>query len=156
MTERELMLAAWDDLWTNGRWAAPWRRTLEGLTAAQAAWKPGQSMSGGGGKSDRHSIWQIVHHIVFWRGYVIDRMRGGPTLPDAEIAARTFEEPKRADDASWKKTVEAFAASQQRVREALAADSCNVDRVRGMPYHDCYHIGQIMTLRALQGLPPVE
>ena len=35
---REHVMKWWNEAWSEGLWAASWRKSLDGLTAAQAAW----------------------------------------------------------------------------------------------------------------------
>lgn len=39
---------------------------------------------------------------------------------------------------------------------AIADAGHTLDRLQYVPYHDSYHVGQIMLLRALQGMKPIE
>lgn len=48
-----------------------------------------------------------------------------------------------------------FEASHREMEETLAAAGGELARFRYHLFHDSYHIGQIMQLRAMQGLPPV-
>jgi hypothetical protein len=59
---RELVIKWWDEAWTEGLWAAAWSKSLNDLTPAQAAWRPPATVGG-----ERHSIWQLVLHMIFWR-----------------------------------------------------------------------------------------
>ncbi len=49
---------------------------VAGLTAEQAAWKPGP---------ERHSIWQIVRHVIRWKESVLAAVEGTPR-PYREMA----------------------------------------------------------------------
>ncbi len=55
------------------QWQPSLKEALEGLTAAQAAWKP---------TPERHSIWQIVRHLILWKRGVLDAWNGNP--PDGK------------------------------------------------------------------------
>ena len=61
-TDREFISGWWNEAWTEGLWAAPWGKSLEGLTAEQAAWR---APSEPGVDGERHSIGQNVLHVVF-------------------------------------------------------------------------------------------
>lgn len=147
------LAAWWDEAWTPpGIWIAPWSRVLEGLTPEQAAWKPAP---------DRHSIWQLVNHIVFWHTYMLDRRRNGAPPPPPDPASQeridrhNWEEPAEVSPAAWAATVDRFGRSHHEVRDAMADPALAPD-LRNFIAHDAYHVGQIMQLRAMQGLAPIE
>ncbi len=139
--------AWWDEAWTEGLWAAPWGKAVEGLTAKQAAWTPG---------AGRHSIWQIVNHMIFWREYTLRILAGEPKPSPEERERLNFPAPEQVTEEAWKATREKFAKSQWAIRDALSDDKTPLDRVPYHIPHDSYHVGQIMLLRAMQGMPPIE
>jgi hypothetical protein len=49
------------------QWQPPLDGALRGLTAAAAAWKPAPA---------RHSIWQIVRHLILWKRAVLQAWDG--------------------------------------------------------------------------------
>jgi hypothetical protein len=54
--DRPALVKWWYEAQAEGLWAASWAKAVAGLTPQQAAWTPAPG---------RHSIWQIVEHIVF-------------------------------------------------------------------------------------------
>ena len=79
--DRESLLTWWNEAWDKGLWAASWKRSLEGLTGKQAAWRP---------SPDRHSIWQITEHMIFWREGQLRVARGGPKSSEEEVQRLNF------------------------------------------------------------------
>jgi len=146
MMQNEDVLKWWNDAWTEGLWAAPWGKALEGLTPAQAAWVPSPG---------RKSIWQHVAHMCFWREDALGRLEGKGKPTEAEVAAGNFPTTPRLDEAGWATMRDRFRVSQERIAAALAAGK-DASRLQYMLPHDCYHMGQIALLRALQGLAPIE
>lgn len=144
--DRAMLVRWWDEAWKGGLWYAPWSRTLEGLSAEQAAWQPAP---------ERHSIWQIVNHICFWREYAMQRLKG-KTLGEAEIQARNFEAPAAPTAEQWQAAQQRFADSFQLVREGLLDPATPAEKLQYLVAHDSYHIGQIMYLRAMQGMNPID
>lgn len=71
------------------QWQPPLRGALRGLTAAEAAWKPAPA---------RHSIWQIVRHLIHWKRGVLRAWDGDP--PGEEIGEGDWEEVT-GSDADW-------------------------------------------------------
>ena len=146
--DHDWLAKVWNDAWTEGLWAAAWSKSVEGLTARQAVWKPAPG---------RHSIWQIVTHMIFWREDALERLASGRgALPKDEIERRNFPEPAQVSDAAWQATVARFGQSQERIAAALADPSKSLERLQYMLPHDSYHIGQINLIRALQGHKPIE
>lgn len=145
--DRTTLLKLLKDGWSEGLWAASWRQSVEGLTPEQAAWKPAKG---------RHSIWQIVRHMVFWREEALRRYSGQPKTPDDQIMAQNFPEPTEVSESAWKADVERLHESQKRVEAYVADPTSNVERIGGLIGHDCYHTGQINMIRAMQGLKPIE
>lgn len=140
------------------QWQPPLSEALSGLTAAQAAWKPAPA---------RHSIWQIVRHLILWKGGVLDAWSGTPPdgqqlvardWPEAagseddwardrrtllEISLELLSRVDGLDDAGLSTAIDWY---QGRHRQPLAL------RVVRTTTHDAYHAGQIQYLRALQGV----
>jgi len=145
--DREELQKLWDEAWKSGLWAATWKASIDGLTPEQAAWKPA---------AERHSIWQIVLHLCFWRGVTMGRMRGQTSPPDAVIARENYPAIESVTADTWDAARRRLAESQQRVREAIADPACEIRLVPYLLFHDNYHVGQINYLRAMQGLKPIE
>jgi uncharacterized damage-inducible protein DinB len=161
LTLRELVVdhvhtTLYDEDW---QWQPPLSGALRGLTAAQAAWKPAPA---------RHSIWQIVRHLMLWKRAVLDAWDGDP--PDgAQIAAKDWPDVA-GDEADWERDRRTLLEiSSQFLTRAQALDDAGLSkqivwykggatqplavRVVRTTTHDIYHAGQIMYLRALQGIP---
>ncbi|HKX16810.1 MAG TPA: DinB family protein [bacterium] len=144
-----------DEEW---QWQPPLRGALRGLTAAEAAWKPAPP---------RHSIWQIVRHLTLWKRGVLDAWDGNP--PDgAQLEAVDWLEVNDGDTEWDRDRRDLLRLSEEFLTRAHALDdralSKQVTWYRGGPAqplamrlvrattHDTYHAGQIMYLRALQGI----
>jgi hypothetical protein len=150
--DRELMLKLWDEQTKEGLWAAGWERALGGLSAQQAAWRPPPT----GVSGERHSIWQNVHHVTFWLGVGLKRALRGEGPSKEEVLVRNFEAPAEVSDAAWHRAVDRLRQVRADVRAAIADASVNAERWPYMLAHDSYHLGQIMMLRGMQGMQPVE
>jgi uncharacterized damage-inducible protein DinB len=154
--DRQALLDQWDELWQTGLWAAPLSKAVEDLTPLQAAWKPELPVGEG---AARHSVWQILHHMIFWREVALRRAHGGPGPTDEEAASRNFDAPTgpaETTESNWSRSRQQLADTQQQVHAAIADPSTALDRLRHLAAHDSYHLGQIMLLRAMQGLAPIE
>jgi uncharacterized damage-inducible protein DinB len=139
------------------QWQPSLKEALEGLTAAQAVWKPTR---------ERHSIWQIVRHLILWKRGVLDAWNGNPF--DLEPGSDWQE--VTGGEADWERDRRTLLEiSTQFLTRAQALDDAGLSkqivwykngatqplavRVVRTTTHDVYHAGQIRYLRALQGIP---
>ena len=147
MTDRELIASWWNDAWSDGLWSASWQKSIDGLTHAQAAWTP---------HAGRHSIWQIVQHMIFWREDALRRLTDSTKPTPEQLTQHNFPQITDISQAAWEQTVARFAKSQKAIAEAVSNSSMDISRLMYMIPHDCYHFGQINQLRAMQGFAPIE
>ena len=143
--DRELLASMWNECWDKSGWWPAFQPSFADLTPAQAAWKP---------SPQRHSIWQNLNHILFWREVVLRRLRGESPAQD-EIDRRNFEDPPAVTDSAWRDALERLERTHRDFAAAIADPKTPIDRVKFLLPHDAYHVGQVMYLRALQGLAPV-
>jgi hypothetical protein len=147
MTDREMLIQMWDEMWNSYTWIPGWSKSFSDLTPQQAAWKPAADKS-------RNSIWQILNHIAFWRETTVNRLAGKP--PTEEVIKKSnFEAPAQVTDAAWTAAQQRLERSHQAIRQALGDEKVPVEKLRYLLPHDSYHLGQVMYVRALQGLPAI-
>lgn len=149
-----LIRALRDYGWEKVGWFVPLAVTLEGCSAAEAAWQP----PGGG-----NTIWQTVNHINFYNERLVCQMTGRPF--EAKISSNddTFGAPgDPADTDGWQGTLERtrqiaeelnglFAAAQDSELDLPAGKVSRVEAIASWIMHDSYHTGQIALLRKMQG-----
>lgn len=158
-TAKELLLEHLEYTFEKEGWQPPLGMAVAGLTAEQAAWKPAPG---------RHSIWQILRHVLHWKRGVLDAWAGDP--PDYQTMNDTDWPEVSGDQNAWEADVKAlhdtYAESQQRL-ERLGDEDLEqtrpwyrdappravAQRLLHMFTHDIYHAGQIQYLRALQQIP---
>ncbi len=140
------------------QWQPSLSEALDRLTAAQAAWKPAPA---------RHSIWQIVRHLILWKRGVLNAWDGDP--PDGgQLEAGDWQEVA-GSEADWEEDRQTLLdISAQFLTRVQVLDDAELARritwyksgeaqplamrlVRTTT-HDTYHAGQIRYLRALQGV----
>ncbi|MBS1903995.1 MAG: DinB family protein [Bacteroidetes bacterium] len=134
-------------------WQAGLYQLIEPLTAEQALWKPAP---------DRHSIWEALLHVNFWKQYAIAYLRG-EEKPDAN-AGNWAMPPAGATDADWQTELTRTRTLHEGLKTVIAALGENISDTESKPSnyirqiicHDAYHAGQIGLLRVLQGLKPIE
>lgn len=144
---REWIATWWQEAWDDGLWAAPWSKSLDGLSAQQAAWSPA---------AGRHSIWQIVLHMMFWRDSWLHRVATGEKPLPEQLAKLNFPEIPEVTEEAWADTRRRFLETQTRMAQGLRNYASEADLLTYFLPHDCYHFGQINYLRALLGLKPIE
>jgi len=132
------------------------RGSLRRLTAAQAAWRPGEA---------RHNIWEIAVHCAYWKYAVWRRLRGEPRGSFPIEGSNWFARPIDAaeSDKAWKADVALLSEMHTRLREAVAglgakdlsalakgSNLSNLEIIAGIAAHDLYHAGQIQLLKRLR------
>ena len=135
------------------------RGSIRGLTARQAAWRPG---------SRRHNIWEIVVHAAYWKYAVRRRLTGEARGSFPVKGSNWFVRPASAGPggAPWKADVALLADLHHSLRAAIAAlQSADLDAVppggmvtvralvTGIAAHDLYHAGQVQLIKRLAGYP---
>lgn len=150
------ILRLWDETFEKESWHVPLIDAVRGLQAAQAAWKPAP---------ERHSIWQIVEHLIFWKEYMLSRLRGAPRGPSGWAKGLDWKDVWETTDSAWEDTLRRLVEVQKALKAELGrrsdddldvplpGSSFPLFTIQTMAVHDAYHCGQICYLRALQGIP---
>jgi hypothetical protein len=148
-TMNHSLMKSWSTAWEGGEWGPAWKGAFEGLSAAQAAWVPEGVPGVESGRV--HSVWQILNHIVYWRGVMVAGLESGPKLDKDEIARKNWEAPAPGDvsEAAWSEAKARYAASHRLMADAIASSDEAAEKLRDMLLHDAYHMGQVFTMRAL-------
>jgi uncharacterized damage-inducible protein DinB len=161
VTPKDLLLNHLEYTFEKEAWQPSLAMAVRGLTAEQAAWKPGR---------ERHSIWQIVRHVLRWKHATFEAwdgthplFLGKPTTYALDLERTDWQEAS-GDDGVWHADVKALDELSRRIKERIQmmdADAVQrafpgeempaVLRVLRMATHDAYHAGQIRYIRALQG-----
>lgn len=129
-----------------GLWADSLLDAIKDLNSEQANWKPD--------KGDINSILGIVNHIISGKRWILSILEGKKPV---------YEEGSK-DDASWDDTVKELKDVHKKMISLLKEKDINLDEkipgedstwgemLFGVLAHDCYHLGQIIILKGLQGL----
>jgi uncharacterized damage-inducible protein DinB len=129
---------------TQQDWFVPLKPALEGLTSAQATWKP---------KGGDHSIGQLANHLLFWNSQQLARFKH---VPDAKYGGNNDETFDAFDAARWDETRQrldrVLGDLEKLVSEADAQTLQSWAPTLGrIATHNAYHTGQILLLRKMQG-----
>lgn len=128
--------------------------SLRGVAWPEAAWKPGP---------ERHSIWELVLHIAYWKYAVRRRLddsvpRGAfprspanwPRVPD-EPNERAWKEDRALLRREHEALVEVAGTLEPALldRRDAKGEYRALDLVFGVVAHDVYHTGQIQLMKRL-------
>lgn len=154
MTFRDLVRRHFEYTFEKEAWQPPLAAAVEGLSARQAAWKPGPR---------RHSIWQIVRHLLLWKQATLEAWEG--KAQDWDALERVDWQEVEGNEEDWSSDVRALHDVQGRIMARLDETSddamlrpfpgekelSSAERLVRFATHDIYHAGQIRYVRALQG-----
>lgn len=149
---RRDVLLAFEYSYSHDDWVYPLNDALKGVTAQEAAWKPGP---------DVPSIWEIVLHITAWTDNIVQRMaqRGRGEAPGRPPEGAWPPLPASLDEAAWQDTkgwlLDALAALRVHIETTTLAELLDCGSVGYSQLadllcrfsHNAYHIGQITKLR---------
>ncbi|HVP37622.1 MAG TPA: DinB family protein [Candidatus Saccharimonadales bacterium] len=133
------------------------RGSLRGLTAEQAAWRPGPG---------RHNAWEIAVHCAYWKYVARRRLLGGKRgafpLQGSDWIPRPAG-PGEATAAAWRADLRLLEETHRALRAAVAAlkpgdlprrppgsKVRNRMLLAGIAAHDLYHAGQVQLLKRLR------
>ncbi len=157
MTQKEILLGQLEACRDKNHWFVAMSGALKGLNAEHAA---------AASKNDTHSVREILYHVVYWNERYLQRFKGRET-PDPGDNDETFSLVNAGkNEADWRELVERFDSVMKGWEKAIseADEAALVAPVRkestaswhsalaDMMIHTAYHIGQIVTLRKLQGI----
>ena len=152
--EVQQLLAMLDQAYDRRSWhGTNLRGSIRGVTAGQAAWRPGPG---------RHNIWEIVVHAAYWkyavRRRLTDEARGSFSLK----GSNWFPRPLEGAAQSWRRDVALLDDAHRGLRRAIEGlTDADLSRTRtgstvthrfilsGIIAHDLYHAGQIQLLKRI-------
>lgn len=144
-----LIFALFAEGYSKKTWHGPnLRQSLKGVSAKQAAWRPGSS---------RHNIWELALHAAYWKYAARRRIESGKRGSFALKGSNFFPRPEKGkvSEAAWKSDL-ALLDREHRALELAIRRVLKTRRARkflptlyGVAFHDVYHAGQIRLLRRL-------
>jgi hypothetical protein len=150
MNADSVILQLFEEAFEQKTWHGPnlWQ-SLKGVTAKQAAWRPGP---------DRHNIWEQALHAAYWKYAVRRRLQGGQRGSFVIKGSNFFQRPQpgKLTEAEWKTEKAILRQEHQALRAAIKqalAKPASAQVLRmlwGVAFHDVYHAGQIRLLRRLR------
>lgn len=160
--QNQLLLQVLDEGFERAAWHGPnLRNSIRGLTARQAAWRPGRGRPAS--RTGRHNIWEIVVHAAYWKYVVRRRILGEKRGSFALKGSNWFRRPVQLSEKAWQRDAALLEDEHRKLRRAVASLSPAALRrsagrtkgsllrqTYGIALHDVYHAGQIRLLRRLQ------
>jgi DinB superfamily len=146
----QILLALLDEAYSKKTWHGPnLRQALKGVTAKQAAWRPGPQ---------RHNIWEEALHAAYWKYAARRRIEGGKRGSFPLKGSNFFVRPEKgkASEADWRADLRILENEHRALIEAVrkilksSLDEKKRRTLYGVAFHDVYHAGQIRLLRRLQ------
>ena len=150
MSSDAIVLAVLEEGYSKKTWHGPnLRQSLKGVTARQAAWRPG---------ADRHNIWELTLHAAYWKYAVRRRLEGGKRGSFILQGSNFFSRPEKgkANEAAWQRDrailEKEHRAMMETIRKVLRkpGGKKRLPMLYGVALHDVYHAGQIRLLRRLR------
>jgi hypothetical protein len=145
-----LVLAMLDEAYEKKTWHGPnLNQSLKGVTARQAAWRPGRG---------RHNIWEVALHAAYWKYALRRKIEGGKRGSFVLKGSNFFARPEQGklNEAAWAAD-RRLLDREHRALRATVAQLLGTQRAAkllpqlyGIAFHDIYHAGQIRLLRRLQ------
>jgi len=150
-----ILLRILDEGYDKKAWHGPnLKGSIRGLTADQAAWRPGPR---------RHSIAEQVLHAAYWKYAVRRRLRGDLRGSFPLKGSNWFAVVATMSAAEWKSHVTLLDAEHRALRQAIVefpaerlhhlapgGKVTHLAIIAGIAAHDVYHAGQIQLLKRLQ------
>jgi hypothetical protein len=146
----QIVLALIDEAYEKKTWHGPnLRQSVKGITAKQAAWRPGPG---------RHNIWELTLHAAYWKYAVRRRIEGGKRGSFALKGSNFFTRPEkgRLSESAWSADKKVLEREHRALRTAVAKvlrtprAAKLLRSLYGVAFHDIYHAGQIRLLRRLR------
>lgn len=144
-----LIFALFAEGYSKKTWHGPnLRQSLKGVSAKQAAWRPGAS---------RHNIWELALHAAYWKYAARRRIESGKRGSFALKGSNFFPRPEKGkvSEAAWKSDLALLdrehRALELAIRRVLKTRRATkfLRTLYGVAFHDVYHAGQIRLLRRL-------
>ena len=144
-----------DQSYNKKAWHGPnLRGSVRGLSAEQAAWRPGKT---------KHNIWEIVVHCAYWKYIVRRRILGEKRGSFPLKGSNWFRRPIKVTAGEWQRDLKLLETCHKSMHSAIkqlkprdlfrippGSKVSNLAIITGIASHDVYHAGQIQLLKRLQ------
>ncbi|MDQ0972002.1 putative damage-inducible protein DinB [Neobacillus niacini] len=153
MNRKDVLLEQFLCCQKKSHWFVSFEKAVAGLTPEQALWK----------KSDcENSIWEIISHLVFWNKRFLNRFKNSenPKMDGNNDSTFAYLQELEWEQVllqynqvmiDWYETIE--KSEDEKFDESISEQSKEtwLESISSITLHNAYHIGQIVTIRKLQG-----
>lgn len=154
MSDLDRLLSMMDQGFKGPSWhGTPLWGSLRGVTAAQAATRPGPG---------RHTVWELALHAAYWKYVVRRRLTRDESLEFPRSPSNWPGMPSTPSEAAWKadrallkrehellRGVVARFPAKELGKKAWRSQYTNLVTIEGIAAHDLYHCGQIQLVKRL-------
>lgn len=152
--EITVLLSALEEGFDHTAWHGPnLGYALRGVSAKLAAWRPAPA---------RHSIWELVVHLAYWKYRVRQRLVNGKPGGFPERGTNWFSRSTGLTEKLWRRDLALLKEQHRLLLEtvrgldrtrlrAMFKGRRLAHHLRGTAFHDIYHAGQIQLLKKLHG-----
>ncbi len=155
MSAKQFLIDQLKTTYNEKGWLVPFTKSVENLTAAQAAWQD---------ENNSQSVWGIVDHLTFWNERWLIRLKGGKPEKVEQDNSTTFDVNNITEEA-WQSSVNKLTGILKEILEIAESSSDEFLSSEAFPgygaswyemftqytLHNAYHTGQIVMLRKQQG-----
>ena len=152
---KETLIRQFTTCYDENGWFVSVRKVLDGVTSAQAVWKP---------DGTDNSIWESLAHLSYYNYAYLQRFKGVDFEYTKADNDETFESAENPTEEDWQAEVAKFDSIMTEFRELLEATdepkfgqpvsaknpASWAELIANINTHNAYHGGQILLLRKLQ------
>jgi uncharacterized damage-inducible protein DinB len=153
MNRKEVIIEQLQLTHNKSYWFVSFHKAIAGLTEEQAKWK---------NRDAENSIWDIISHLVFWNERYLNRFKGIQYPAMEGNNDTTFSS---LNGANWEEVVDKFnlvmtdwvqtvkESEDEKLDQQVSEESPGnwLETLTSITLHNAYHIGQIVTIRKMQG-----
>jgi uncharacterized damage-inducible protein DinB len=153
MNRKDVILEQFRCCQKKSHWFVSFEKAVAGLTPELANWKKTES---------ENSIWEIISHLVFWNKRFLNRFKNieNPKMEGSNDTTFTFLKGLEWEQVlerfngvitDWYETIE--NSEDEKFDQYISEESKEtwLESLSSITLHNAYHIGQIVTIRKIQG-----
>jgi uncharacterized damage-inducible protein DinB len=153
MNRKDVILEQFLCCQKKSHWFVSFEKAVAGLTPEQANWKKSDS---------ENSIWELISHLVFWnerflyrfKNNVIPKMEGNNDSTFTYLSELKWEQVLERFNVVMSDWIETIKNSEdEKLDQRISEESKEtwLESLSSITLHNAYHIGQIVTIRKIQG-----
>ncbi|MEW9050157.1 MAG: DinB family protein [Neobacillus sp.] len=153
MNRKEVIIEQLQLTHNKSYWFVSFQKAIAGLTVEQAKWK---------NRDAENSIWDIISHLVFWNERYLNRFKG---IQNPAMEGNNDTTFSSLNGVTWEEVVEKFnlvmtdwvqtvkESEDEKFDQQVSEESPGtwLETLTSITLHNAYHIGQIVTIRKMQG-----